>query len=60
MQRENKDRIEDWCRTHSWNFILYMNIVGSEADVVIVIGRMSAYFMECFFRAKSKLIIVHR
>ena len=50
--------IQDWCQMNLWNFVPFVNMTGSEADVVIIYN-MSSYFVEGFFRAKSNLIIVN-
>ena len=60
LQGDGKWKIHDWCRTQLWKFVYFKNMTGSEADVVVVICQMSGYFIESFFRARSKLIVVQR
>ena len=60
-ERMNKS-VESLCQRNNWNYILYSQMTGSEASVVVLfdIGFGVDYFHECYSRAKRRLFIVQR
>ena len=62
LYEKNTETIQNWCQRHNWRFIPYTEMAGSEASVIVLfdLNLVQYYINECYSRARTRLIIVHR
>ena len=59
LHQSYNNQLSDWCQKQGWNCVYYLDMRGSEADVIVMYD-IDFVEMEPYSRAKNALIILQK